>query len=332
VYLAQPTQDVLRAVLRSCRRHFIDAAAFSAFLNLLYLAPTLYMLQIYDRVVPTRGHLTLWLLTVVMFFAVGVLSLLDLARSRLMVRASMRLDRQLAGPILESTLARRTGGRSGLTKQAMREFDTLRQTLTGPAMLALFDAPWTPIYIAVCFLLHPLLGVVTLAGTVILALISVLNDRATRAKNRDHALSPCQNGAAATGRKLLLHQPADFPGRCSRCCIEFLSVISKDYSSLLLKSEPEFHAEWLRDGPCDATTTGPSNSGHRCQLSPAVTSGVHEIRGAGCIASRGIHEVPIVAVARRHAPVFVFAPPPLSKRGLNGCCIRTAMSGMREAL
>jgi ATP-binding cassette subfamily C protein len=182
MYLATPTQDILTRVLRSCRRHFLDAAAFSAFLNVLYLAPTLYMLQIYDRVVPTRGHLTLWLLTVVLFFAVGVLSLLDLARSRLMVRASMRLDRQLAGAILESTLARPTGGRSALTKQAMREFDTLRQTLTGPAMLALFDAPWTPIYIAVCFLLHPLLGAVALAGALILALISVLNDRATRPK------------------------------------------------------------------------------------------------------------------------------------------------------
>ena len=64
MYLAQPTQDVLRAVLRSCRRHFIDAAAFSAFLNLLYLAPTLYMLQIYDRVVPTAGKTTSCLVAV----------------------------------------------------------------------------------------------------------------------------------------------------------------------------------------------------------------------------------------------------------------------------
>src|SRR5580700_3258454 len=55
-------------------------------------------------------------------------------------------------------------------------------------------------------------------------------------------------------------------------------------SSLLLKSEPEFHAEWLRDGPCDATTTGLSNSGHRCQLSLTLSGGEHEIRGACCIA------------------------------------------------
>ena len=87
-------------------------------------------------------------------------------------------------------------------------------------------------------------------------------------------------------------------------CNPALPVISNEYSSLLLKSEPEFHAEWLRDGPCDATTTGLSNSGSRCQLSPAVTSGVHEIRGAGCIASRAIPVVRSASVARRHAPVY----------------------------
>jgi ATP-binding cassette subfamily C protein len=173
---------VLTAAVRSCRRHFTDAAIFSALLNLLYLAPTLYMLQIYDRVVPTRGQLTLGLLTLVLFFSVGALALLDLVRSRLMVRASMRLDRQLAGAILEATLARPAGQRAALTKQVMREFDLLRQGLTGPAMLALFDAPWTPIYIVVCFLLHPLLGVVVLAGAITLAGIAVANERATRVK------------------------------------------------------------------------------------------------------------------------------------------------------
>ena len=71
-----------------------------------------------------------------------------------------------------------------------------------------------------------------------------------------------------------------------RYCIQIAPVISNEYSSLLLKSEPEFHAEWLRDGPCDATTTGSSNLRHRCQLSLTLSGGVHEIRGAGCIASR----------------------------------------------
>jgi ATP-binding cassette subfamily C protein len=160
----------------------MGAAVFSALLNLLYLAPTLYMLQVYDRVVPTRGKLTLGFITLVLLLAVGTLSLLDAVRSRLMVRASIRLDRQLAGAILDATLARPIAGRDVLTKQAMREFDTLRQALTGTAMLALFDAPWTPFYILICFLLHPALGAVVLFGAIILGGIAWLNERATRSR------------------------------------------------------------------------------------------------------------------------------------------------------
>ena len=113
------------------------------------------MLQVYDRVVPTRGALTLLFLTLALLFALAILSALDVVRSRLLTRAASRLDRQLAGAILDATLARSTGPRDALTRQAMREFDTLRQTMTGTGVLALFDAPWTPIYILVCFLLHP---------------------------------------------------------------------------------------------------------------------------------------------------------------------------------
>src|ERR1700722_9997645 len=69
-------------------------------------------------------------------------------------------------------------------------------------------------------------------------------------------------------------------------CIAPGPVLQLKYSSLLLVSEPEFHEEWLRDGPCDATTTGSSNLRQRCQLSLALSGGEHEIRGAGCIASR----------------------------------------------
>lgn len=140
------------------------------------------MLQVYDRVVPTRGLVTLGFLTLVLVFAVAVLSALDAVRSRLMVRASIRLDKQLAGLILDSTLARPTPGRDVLTRQAMREFDTLRQTLTGPAMLALFDAPWTPIYILVCFLLHPWLGIVVCVGAAILVGIAWLTEKTTRSR------------------------------------------------------------------------------------------------------------------------------------------------------
>jgi PrtD family type I secretion system ABC transporter len=176
------SSNALTAAFGACRRHFVYAAMFSALLNLLYLAPTLYMLQIYDKVVPTRGAMTLGLLTLVLLFALGALSLLDLMRSRLLVRASMRLDRLLSGAVLDATLARPAAAREGLTKQALREFDNMRQTLTGIGALAVFDAPWTPIYILVAFLIHPTLGLLGLVGAAGLLVLAWRNERATRGK------------------------------------------------------------------------------------------------------------------------------------------------------
>lgn len=166
--------------LRACRRHFMGVVAFSALLNLLFLVPMLYMLQVYDRVVPTRGATSLFLLTLILLYGLATLSLLDLARSRLLVRASLRLDRVLGRDVLDARL--RGGGAAAelLGSQPMREFDQIRQTLTGPAMIALADLPWAPVYILVAFLIYPLLGLLILAGAVALAGIAWLNDsRAT---------------------------------------------------------------------------------------------------------------------------------------------------------
>ncbi|MEP9360970.1 type I secretion system permease/ATPase [Sphingomonas sp. KR3-1] len=166
-----------------CRRHLIAAAVFSALLNLLYIAPTLYMLQVYDRVVPTKGLQTLAFLTLVLLFALATLALLDGVRSRLLVRAGVQLDAALAPLILDATL-----GRPDLpfARQALREFDTMRVTLSGPGVLGLFDAPWAPIYILVCFLVHPWLGTVAILGCVVLPLIAWANERAMR-KRLDRA-------------------------------------------------------------------------------------------------------------------------------------------------
>lgn len=174
-----PPTEILAAALRSCRRHFMAVAVFSALLNLLFLVPMLYMLQVYDRVIPTRGEVTLLFLTLVLLFGLITLALLDYVRSRLLVRASIRLDRQLAGVLLDTTLARRDKTFDAVARQAMREFDTLRQALTGPAIIALCDAPWSPIYILVCLLIHPLIGLLVLVGAVLLAFVALRNQRET---------------------------------------------------------------------------------------------------------------------------------------------------------
>jgi len=168
---------VIRKSLEMCRRHFVAAAAFSALVNLLNIAPTLYMLQVYDRVIPTRGVRTLIFLTLVLLFSLATLALLDRARTRLLARVGVRLDVLLAPHVLDAALSKPNlpGARA-----ALRDFDTMRGTLTGPSILAVFDVPWVPIYILVCFLVHPWIGFVAVAGCIIVPLVAWINARATR--------------------------------------------------------------------------------------------------------------------------------------------------------
>jgi ATP-binding cassette subfamily C protein len=191
----------MEAAFKECRRHIMSAAFFSALVNLLYLAPSLYMLQIYDRVVPTQGVLTLVYLTFIIAFALAVLAALEAVRSRLMVLAGMRLDRILSGDILGRLMAQ---SRPMNTAQAMREFDGLRAAISGPAALAFMDAPWTPIYVIVAFMIHPALGIMTIIAGVVLFGLALLNERATKpalmkAQQANAAAYASQEGAAQNG-------------------------------------------------------------------------------------------------------------------------------------
>jgi len=180
--LDAPLPPPLLAALRACKPHLLAVAVFSALINLLFLAPTIYMMQVYDRVVPTEGRLTLLYLTLVVAFAMATLAALEAMRTRLLILASLRLDRLLAGGILQKLMSALAPGAS---QQGMREFDTVRQAMTGPVALAIFDAPWTPIYVVAAFMIHPALGVMTLAGGAVLLWLAILNERATRARSRE---------------------------------------------------------------------------------------------------------------------------------------------------
>lgn len=180
----RPGLEPLAEALRACRTHLIWAAGFSALVNLLYLTPTIYMMQVYDRVVPTGGLTTLALITVVAVFALGTLAWLDWLRQRILVRAGLRLDRMLADRIL-GRMIDMPGKAAGA--QALREFDAVRAAVSGQGVLALFDAPWTPIYLLACFLLHPAIGALTLVGAILLTVLAVLNERDSRPRlNRAH--------------------------------------------------------------------------------------------------------------------------------------------------
>lgn len=171
IELPEPMAEAVRA----CRPHFLAAAVFSFFLNLLFLAPALYMLQVYDRVVPTGGKTTLLFVTIALGIALMTLAALDAIRSRLLVRASLRLDTLLAPMILK----RMMGKDSDRANQAMRDFDTVRQTVASPVAAAVFDAPWSPLFLIVCFLLHFWIGILALLATITLMALAWRNQQAT---------------------------------------------------------------------------------------------------------------------------------------------------------
>lgn len=173
----QPASSTLKGALEACRRHIGFVILFSACLNLLYLAPSIYMLQVYDRVLASGGVLTLVYLTLVLVASLGVLAFLDGTRMRLLLAMARRLDRVLAPHVLLAALQREGRAAAG-NAPILREFDALRGALSGPPAVAVVDAPWAPIYIAVCFMIHPWIGVLALLGGLTLVAIAVVNHRA----------------------------------------------------------------------------------------------------------------------------------------------------------
>lgn len=206
------SSPTLGLAFQACRRHFGYAALFSALLNLLIIAPMLYMLQVYDRVLPTQGRTTLLLLTLALVIALATMALLEAIRSRLLVRAGLELDQRLAPRIMRASLAANDGQRA--SRPALREFDVLRQALTGPAMHGLFDAPWVPIYSLVAFLIHPWIGLLSVGGTLLILLLAWRSEVATReplqragtAARRSHAAYDSSLGAADVVRSLGLQE------------------------------------------------------------------------------------------------------------------------------
>ena len=170
--LPPPLADAFQA----CKPHFTAVALFSFLINLLFLAPAIYMLQIFDRVVATGGTTTLFYITLALALALLTLSALDAIRSRILVRAGIRLDALLAPTILKRMSS--VGGARSV--QAMRDFDTVRQTLAGPVVAAVFDAPWAPIFVIVAFLLHFWIGMLALASVLVLLAVAWRNQMATR--------------------------------------------------------------------------------------------------------------------------------------------------------
>jgi len=175
----------IRRAFKACGSAFLATAVFSFFLNLLILVVPLYMLQVFDRVLSSRSESTLVMLTLVAGFMLVILGLLEIVRARVLVRTGVKFEALLKDRVFAAVFERSVGAPGATRTQALQDLDALRQFLTGSGLLALLDAPWTPIFIGVIFLLHPWLGVASIAGAVLLLALALLNEALTRRPLKD---------------------------------------------------------------------------------------------------------------------------------------------------
>ncbi|MDH4562282.1 type I secretion system permease/ATPase [Pseudomonas sp. BN411] len=176
---SQPRTELSEALNR-LRHTFYVVGGFSGIINLMMLAPALYMLQVYDRVLASSNITTLAMLTVLMLGLYVLMSLLEVVRSTVLIRLGNRLDMSLNKRIFNASFERNLRRAGGNPAQALQDLSMVRQFLTGNGLFAFFDAPWTPIYLLVIFLVHPLLGVITLVGSAILFFLALLTEVVTR--------------------------------------------------------------------------------------------------------------------------------------------------------
>lgn len=174
------TRSELADVLFRLRRSFFALAAFSGVINVMMLTPAIYMLQVYDRALVSRNVTTLTMLTLLVIGLFMLMSALEMVRTRVLIRVGNFLDMDLNRRIFSAAFERNLSRAGGNPAQALQDLTQVRQFLTGNGLFAFFDAPWTPIYLLVCYLIHPLLGLVTLIGSLILVGLAYLTEKATQ--------------------------------------------------------------------------------------------------------------------------------------------------------
>jgi ATP-binding cassette subfamily C exporter for protease/lipase len=161
------------------KHQFVVAGVFSIVANLLMLAPTVYMLQVYDRVLISRSELTLVFISVITVYLFGISALAEWLRSRLLIRMGVRFDRSVSPQVFEASYRKHLNPHEQNPSGAFSDLTELRQFLTGQGLFAFFDMPWVFVYITVLFFLHPFLGLSALVFCVLLGLTVAISQRYT---------------------------------------------------------------------------------------------------------------------------------------------------------
>ena len=180
--MSQGSPTILQRIITESRHYFIFAGVFSLFINLLMLTLPIYMLQVFDRVLTSQSNETLVMLSLVAIFALFIMLILDAIRSRIMLGAAISLDNKI-GPLVVDGLLRRAAQPASSANPftaGLRDVAALRSFLCGPSVIAIFDTPWVPIFVAVIFLFHPWLGMAAVMAAVIIFALGVVNEKSTR--------------------------------------------------------------------------------------------------------------------------------------------------------
>ena len=173
------TKSELRAAFGSCKSALVGIGAFSGLINLLMLTSSLFMLEVYDRVLPSRSVPTLVGLSILAALLLTFQALLEITRGRLLVRIGGRLESRLSPRVYDAVVRMRSKpGTDG--QQPVRDLDTIRGFMSSAGPNALFDLPWVPLYIVICFAFHTLIGVTALGGAIVLLGLTLLAESLSR--------------------------------------------------------------------------------------------------------------------------------------------------------
>jgi len=166
--------NVVEAALSKAKKSMLTVLAFSFVVNLLLLTSPLFMLQVYDRVLLSQSKQTLVALVCVAVFCLVILAFMETIRTWLLNRIAVRFDKDLGEISFSEVMS------EGENVQPMHNLNAVRSFLNAPYILALFDVPWMPLYLAFVYMLHPMLGHIGLVGAIVLFLLAVINDAITR--------------------------------------------------------------------------------------------------------------------------------------------------------
>lgn len=185
-------------VIRTRSKIFWTVGVFTAFINILMLVPSIYMLQVYDRVLPSGNEITLLMLTLIMLGMFGMMALLEYARSMVVIRIGAQLDMRLNSRVYTAAYEDNLKNKSADAGNMLNDLTNMRQFMTGSALFAFFDAPWFPIYLLVIFLFNPWLGLFALIGSLMLVGLAIVNEMVSKKPLAEASRLALQSGSLAS--------------------------------------------------------------------------------------------------------------------------------------